>query len=59
MIHKEVSGKLVGGEILWNKEEKKKHLDALSKNQSEVLFVCDNLNTLTLYFSEAFIYVLP
>lgn len=32
---------------------KKKPLDALSKNRSEVLLACDNLNTLTLYFSEA------
>lgn len=38
---------------------KKKHLGALSKNRSEVLLACDNLNTLTLYFSEAFIDALP
>lgn len=61
MIHKEVSGRLVGGEILWNKEERK-YLGlscALSKSPSQVLPACDNLNVLTLSFSEACVRVIP
>lgn len=54
MIHKEASGNLVGGEMLSNQEEKKSLglSYALSQSRSELLSARDDLNGLTLSFSE-------